>query len=140
MLAPDAGMNCVGYRVRMLSRVITGIYDEALAPLKLKGSQFNLLDVVSRKGSSAPSELYRLTRMDKSTASRNLERMRRRGWLSIEAPSEGRGQIVSITAKGSRILRAAYPLWKQAQKEAMRRLGPDGFRALQVVIRSVNGE
>jgi DNA-binding MarR family transcriptional regulator len=133
-------MNCVGYRVRMLSRVITGIYDDALAPLKLKGSQFNLLDVVSRRGSCAPSAIHRLTRMDKSTASRTLERMRRRGWLSIETGSAGRGQTVSITGKGTRTLRAAYPLWKKAQTEAMRRLGPDGFRALQIVMRSVKGE
>ena len=130
--------NCIGYRVRLLSRVITGIYDEALAPLKLKGSQFNLLDVVSRRGPLFTVELNRLTKMDKSTASRNLERMRRRGWLSLSTAPGTKGQAVSITASGLKILRAGYPLWRKAQGEATRRLGSDGTQALRLIMRAIN--
>jgi len=133
----DAGMNCVGYRIRLLSRIVTGIYDDALAPLKLKGSQFNLLDVLSRGGPLLTVEVCRLTKMDKSTASRNLDRMRRRGWLSMSPSRQGKGQTVSISPAGMQVLRAAYPLWRKAQDEAMGRLGTDGSRALRVIMRSV---
>ena len=134
----DAGPNCVGYRVRLLSRIISGIYDDALAPLKLKGSQFNLLDVLSRHGSLLAIELSRITKMDKSTASRNLDRMRQRGWLSVIPNDTARGQRVSITPAGIQVLRKAYPLWKKAQEEAIRRLGPDGSNALRVIMRAIS--
>ncbi len=34
---------CVAVRLRMLNRVITNIYDDALRPLDLKVSQMNIL-------------------------------------------------------------------------------------------------
>ena len=37
------GRECLAFRVRMLNRMITAIYDEALAGAGLKASQFNLL-------------------------------------------------------------------------------------------------
>ena len=134
----DAGPNCIGYRVRLLSRIISGIYDDALAPLKLKGSQFNLLDVLSRHDSLLAIELSRITKIDKSTASRNLNRMRQRGWLSVIPNNEARGQKVSITPAGMQVLRRAYPLWKKAQAEAMRRLGREGSNALRLIMRSIS--
>ena len=39
------GRECIGFRVRMLNRMITAIYDDALASVGLKASQFNLLVV-----------------------------------------------------------------------------------------------
>jgi DNA-binding transcriptional ArsR family regulator len=85
-------LNCVGYRVRRLSRVVSGIYDEALGPLKLKISQFSILAVLDRQGPLTAVDLCRLLMMDKSTASRNLQRLRRRGWISLVKDRDGSGQ------------------------------------------------
>jgi DNA-binding MarR family transcriptional regulator len=136
-LPRDASPNCVGFRVRQLSRVVSSIYDEKFAPLKLKVSQFNILSVLSRGGPCVASELCTRIMMDKSTASRNLQRMRRRGWISAIESKGGRGQQVSLTPKGIRVLRDAYPLWKKAQQEAIRRLGPEGVKALKTVLQNV---
>ena len=46
---PDIGPSCVAYRMRMLSRVISGIFDEVLAPLQLKGSQLNVLATLAQR-------------------------------------------------------------------------------------------
>jgi len=130
----EASFGCVGYRVRRLSRVVSAIYDEAFAPLNLKISQFGVLAMLGRRGPLTAADLCRLVVMDKSTASRNLQRMRRRGWLSAVQGSLGPGQRVSLTREGARVLQAAYPLWRKAQEEATRRLGTDGLRALDVVV------
>jgi DNA-binding MarR family transcriptional regulator len=132
-LPAEAGFGCVGYRVRRLSRVVSAIYDDAFGPLKLKISQFGILAMLSRRGPQTATDLCRLVVMDKSTASRNLQRMRRRGWLSAVQGRAGSGQRVSLTREGARVLQAAYPLWRQAQEEATRRLGADGLKALEVV-------
>jgi DNA-binding MarR family transcriptional regulator len=135
----DAGSNCVGGRVRMLSRVISSIYGEAFAPLDLKLSQFSVLAVLSHQGAVAATDLCRILMMDKSTASRNLQRMRRRGWISVVDRGDGRGQEISLTREGVQFLRTAYPLWRKAQQEATRRLGAKGLAALTTVVERVKG-
>ncbi len=137
-LPSDAGPNCVGYRVRMLSRVVSAIYDEALASLKLKISQFTILAVLSRHRALAAADLCRMVMMDKSTASRNLQRMRRRGWIAV-VQGNGRGQEVSLAPEGVRVLRTAYPLWRKAQEEATHRLGAEGLASLTTVLARVKG-
>jgi DNA-binding MarR family transcriptional regulator len=132
-LPSDAALTCVGCRARKLSRVVSAIYDEALGQLKLKISQFGILAILSRSGPSTAGDLCRVIMMDKSTGSRNLQRLRQRGWISIRA-DRGRGQVLSLTRAGARVLRSAYPLWREAQEEATRRLRADGLKALDTVL------
>ena len=72
----EIGPACLAYRTRLLSRVISGIYDDALAPLGLKGSQLNVLSALAHRGPSAQTELCDALMLDNSTLSRNIERMR----------------------------------------------------------------
>jgi DNA-binding MarR family transcriptional regulator len=118
--------------------MVSGIYDEALAPLKLKISQFTILVALDRRGPSTAVDLCRLLMMDKSTASRNLQRLRRRGWISLVEDRDGSGQKLSLTRDGTQVLREAYPLWRKAQGEATRRLRADGLNALDTVLARIN--
>ena len=131
----EIGPVCIAYRARMLSRVISAIYDEALAPLGLKGSQLNLLSALARQGPSRPADLCALLKMDKSTLSRNVERMRKRGWLSNSISNDNRTHMVSLTPKGGELFRNAFPLWRKAQMEAVRRMGDEGVAALGTLIK-----
>ena len=74
---------CLAVRVRLLSRTITGIYDEALRPLGLTVGQMNILVVVAKRGPVSPGEVARRLNMEKSTVSRNIDRMAKRGWLTV---------------------------------------------------------
>ena len=46
--------DCLAARVRLLSRTITGIYDEALRPLGVTVGQLNILVTVAKLGPVAP--------------------------------------------------------------------------------------
>ncbi len=135
----DIGSSCVAYRMRMLSRVISGIYDELLAPLQLKGSQLNVLATLARRGPAAPTDLCAVLKMDKSTLSRNLDRMAKRGWLAVQPGEDTRTHLVGLTAKGTKLLQDAYPLWRQAQEEAARRMGDEGLAALHTLTKKLGG-
>jgi len=113
---------------------VSAIYDDAFSPLNLRISQFGILTMLSRRGPSSAVDLCRLVMMDKSTASRNLQRMRRRGWILVIPDSAGPGQKVSLTPQGAQVLQQAYPFWRRAQEEATRRLGADGLKALEIVV------
>jgi DNA-binding MarR family transcriptional regulator len=134
----EIGPACFAYRARMLSRVISAIYDEALAPLGLKGSQLNVLAALSRNGLSTQNNLCTSLKMDKSTLSRNIERMRKRGWLRANRGKDNRTRVVSVTPKGAKLLRDAFPLWRTAQEIAGRRMGVEGVAAFDVLVKKLH--
>ncbi|HEY2104724.1 MAG TPA: MarR family winged helix-turn-helix transcriptional regulator [Candidatus Binataceae bacterium] len=126
---------CLAFRIRMLNRIVTGIYDEALSSAGLKVSQFSVLVAVSNEGKCRPSELAKTLQMDESTLSRNVERMCARGWLRLEPDQDRRSHLITITDKGMAMIQKAYPGWLKAQAEAGSQLGEDGIAALRSALR-----
>jgi len=121
---------CIAVRVRMLNRVITGIYDDALRPFGLKASQMNILVVVTKLGTARPARICEFLQLDSSTLSRNAERMIAAGWLETVAEEDGRSQPLRITKKGAALLQKVVPVWQKAQREAEAVLGEQGVSAL----------
>ena len=121
---------CIAGRIRLVNRVITSLYDNALRPLGVKASQFNILVVAGKLGLARPAEVCAILRLDTSTLSRNVERMRTQGWLEVVPSEDARTQPFRLTTQGKRLLEQAAPAWKQAQQEAEQLLGEDGMALL----------
>ena len=121
---------CIAGRMRLVNRVVTGLYDHALRPLGVKASQFNILVVTGKRGLTRPAEVCEILRLDASTLSRNVERMLAQGWLEVVPAEDARTQPFRLTAKGKRLLEQAAPAWKKAQQEAEELLGADGMALL----------
>jgi DNA-binding MarR family transcriptional regulator len=122
---------CVGFRVRKLNRMVTAIYDGALAAAGLKLSQFTVLVAVTNTEKARPSELTKLLEMDESTVSRNVERMCARGWLRLKPDEDRRSHMIEVTDKGRALIRKCLPAWQQAQEEIIKRLGTESVAALR---------
>ncbi len=117
--------------MRILSRVITKMYDDALRPLDLKTSQLNILVVIGRRGLARPAEICNRLKMDFSTVSRNVDRIRARGWVEVVDDAEdGRAHQFRLSAKGRRLLDKARPAWEEAQQKVRKLLGRTGVTAL----------
>jgi len=117
---------CVAVRLRMLNRVITNLYDEALRPLGLKISQMNILVAAAKMGTARPSEVCAYLHLDVSTLSRNVERMKARGWLEVVPDEDGRSQPFQLTSQGRKLLEKAVPAWSEAQQRVTTLFG-DAF-------------
>jgi DNA-binding MarR family transcriptional regulator len=122
--------DCVAVRLRLLNRVITNLYDDALRPLGLKVGQMHILVVTAKLGLAEPAKVCELFRLDTSTLSRNVERMRARGWLEVVPGEDARTQPFRLTVHGRRMLERAIPAWEQAQKKAEELLGEVGVALL----------
>lgn len=122
--------NCIAVRLRLLNRVITNIYDDALRPLALKVSQLNILVVTAKLGLAQPVKVCDILQLDASTLSRNVERMRAKGWLEAVPGEDARTQPFRLTAQGKRMLERAVPAWEKAQRQAEDLLGDDGMTLL----------
>ncbi len=117
---------CVAVRLRMLNRIVTNIYDDALRSLDLKVSQMNILVAAAKMGTARPIEVCEYLHLDVSTLSRNVERMKARGWLKVVPDQDGRSQPFRLTPQGRKLLETAVPAWSEAQQQVKKVLG-EGF-------------
>ena len=117
---------CIAVRLRMLNRIITNIYDNALRPLDLKISQMNILVAAAKMGTARPLDVCAYLHLDVSTLSRNVERMNARGWLEVVPDEDGRSQPFQLTPQGRKLLQKAAAAWNAAQQQVKELLG-DGF-------------
>ena len=124
---------CLAVRVRLLNRTITAIYDDALRPLGLTAGQLNILVVIARRRPISPGEVARRLNMEKSTVSRNIERMRKKGWLTVMAAESGRKQQLTLTRQGKTLLEKSVPAWDEAQTRARAVLGRRGAESIRSV-------
>jgi DNA-binding MarR family transcriptional regulator len=133
MIAEMAG-TCVLMRTRLVSRVVTGIYDQELRPFGLNSPQFALLVVIAKLGPSTRAEIGRYHHQDRSTLTRNLQVMLAEGWIAEASDgSSGRGRPIVLTKTGRNLLRAVVPAWRAAQTQAKITLGQSGVLAIREI-------
>ncbi|HZA83886.1 MAG TPA: MarR family transcriptional regulator [Actinomycetes bacterium] len=109
---------CLGYQTRKLARAVTRLYNDRLRPLGLNLTEMNLLAAIAAQGAVQPARLGRAMALEKSTLSRNSSRLVERGWVEVRDHPDGRGVLLTLTARGNKMLLRAVPAWKQAQQQA----------------------
>jgi DNA-binding MarR family transcriptional regulator len=122
---------CIAVRMRLINRVISAVYDDALRPFGLRISQANILAAVAYIEKARPAEISRILLIEKSTLSRDIELMKQKRWLVSDPPAGGRHQTVQLTAEGTKLLGKIEPSWEKAQAEAKLLIGDDGEAALR---------
>ena len=90
----------------------------------------NILVVTAKLGLAQPAKVCDILQLDASTLSRNVERMRAKGWLEVVPGEDARTQPFRLTASGRRLLERTVPAWEQAQQQAGQILGEDGVALL----------
>src|SRR5262249_52026694 len=121
---------CIAVRLRLLNRVVTNFYDDALRPLGLKVSQLNILVVAAKLGLARPAQVCEILQLDASTLSRNVRPLQRRGWLEVVSDDDARAQPFRLTPRGRRLIEKALPAWEEAQRRAGELLGDEGLTLL----------
>ena len=138
-IAKAIAADCIAIRVRFVSRVINGLYERALKPFDIKTSQMAMLVLLSVRGKSRPADVGRILQMEKSTVSRNVGRMRKKGWLEVTNPGDRLSQAIKVTPKGAKMLAALHAEWANAQKAARGLLGEEGVRSVGKLYETLRG-
>jgi DNA-binding MarR family transcriptional regulator len=128
--AARVARDCFAVRVRLLNRIVTRIYDEALRPVGMTANQMNILAVLENMTEAQPSDLCRVLHMEKSTVSRNIERMQQQGWVRERSGPDARAVLLATTARGRALLIRAMPLWEDAQDQVRKLLGDAGTASI----------
>jgi DNA-binding MarR family transcriptional regulator len=130
---------CLAGRTRLLGRVISNIYDDALRAAGLTSAQMTILVALEHTGGILPTKLCEALKLDKSTLSRNVDRMERNGWVAKEPGVDARSHTLKLTSEGRKKLQQAVPHWRKAQDEAEDLLGKGGRDTIQRVTKRIRG-
>jgi DNA-binding MarR family transcriptional regulator len=119
-------------RTRLLSKVVTEVFDEKLRPFGISSAQFSLLAAIGRVEPETRAEIARLQHLDKSTLTRNLKAILSEGWVEeVREGADGRSRPIGLSAAGRELLLNAQPAWLAAQAEAEALLGQDATVAVK---------
>jgi DNA-binding MarR family transcriptional regulator len=101
--------------MRKASRAVTQHYEACFKGSGLRATQFSVLAVLAQSEPQPISKLAGFLGMERTTLTRNLVPLERRGLVRITGDDDGRVRRVAITPAGESAARAALRLWKQAQ-------------------------
>ncbi len=114
---------CLCSSVRQLSRVLSQIYDDALRPCGLRATQFLILMTLQGLCEASLKDLEFRLDIEQSTLTRTMSRLETERLVSRVASEDQRERRLCLTAKGTKLLEEAKPLWAEIQGEMQVRLG-----------------
>ena len=126
----EIGRSCACYNLRRAARATTRLYDDFLRPSGLRSTQYSMLMVARVLGPVTLTKLAEMTVTERTTLTRNLTILEKKGLIVIEPGKDRRERQVSITERGLEVLMEAIPLWEAAQAHIEQGLGGDRMDSL----------
>jgi DNA-binding MarR family transcriptional regulator len=128
--------NCLA--VRQAARHVTQFYDQCLAPVGLRTTQFSILAKLKRLGPMTINALAAELVMDRTTLGRNVLPLERDGLIAIKQSVEDRrNKELHLTEAGGERLRGAVKLWTAAQTGFEAAFGAKHSAELRALLRAV---
>ena len=118
---------CVCASLRRGARAVTRLYDRALSGTGLRVPQLTLLYVLSKQPDETLVQgmIAELLAIDRTTLTRTLATMARRGLIRPRASDDKRERLWSITSAGKLRLAKALPRWENVQQRLRHRIGAE---------------
>lgn len=132
--SPQALASCTCGSLRRLTRRVTALYDQTLAPTGLRVTQYSLLSHLRAPQAPTLSALARAMDMDRTTLSRNLVPLVDAGWVELVAAGSGRTRLARLTPAGVRKCKEAHACWREAQDTLTQAIGPAEVAKLHATI------
>jgi DNA-binding MarR family transcriptional regulator len=131
----DKPLGCTCFKLRKLTRAMSRVYDQHMATVGLKTTQYSVLTNAAREPLPV-AELAERLGTERTTLTRNLKPLIEAQWITLEPGADGRQRIVTITDAGRAKVKEAYVAWRAAQTEFENLIGPGTVRALHAQLDS----
>src|SRR5271166_5354083 len=129
---------CTCLAVRQAARHITQFYDQFLAPIGLRTTQFSILAKLRRQGPMTINELADKLVMDRTTLGRNILPLERDGLIAVEQGSrDRRSKELRVTEAGEARFRAGVKGWVQAQRQFEKAFGAKRTTDMRAILHAV---
>ena len=114
--------NCLCASMRQSSRNISQIYNKHLKASgeKINANQVSILVTISQVDDGSINNISNLLKMERTTLTRNLNVLKKAGWVKSNAGSDGGFTYIDLTAKGIKVLRNVFTHWSKAQDHVIK--------------------
>ena len=135
-LSGPGDCNCLA--VRQAARHVTQFYDQFLAPIGLRTTQFSILAKLKRLGPMTINALAANLVMDRTTLGRNLLPLERDGLITVDkGRRDRRSKEVRLTGAGAARFQAGVNGWIQAQNRFAAAFGAERAVELRTLLHAV---
>jgi DNA-binding MarR family transcriptional regulator len=129
---------CNCFALRSAARHVTQLYDQLLAPVGLRVTQFSILARLKLMGPMTINALAEAMITDRTTLGRNIQPLERDGLIRIETTeSDRRAKELHLTKVGEKRLQAGFAAWSQAQARFEARFGVKRAADLRASLRDL---
>jgi DNA-binding MarR family transcriptional regulator len=130
--------DCNCFAVRSAARHVTQLYDQFLAPIGLRVTQFSILAKLRRVGPMTINALAEEMLTDRTTLGRNIQPLQRDGLIRIEpSAADRRAKELHLTKAGEKRVQEAFKAWSQAQAQFETSFGGKRAAELRALLRAV---
>lgn len=120
-------MYCIAGRLRMLSRVVTGLYNDAFAAETITFAQAGLLMHIFAQPGIRQTGLSKTLQIEKSAMSRDVQLLQKNGWLT-----DNIRQGLFLTEEGSAKAKRCHKIWKVLNLRVHEELGLEAVQGLAI--------
>ena len=113
---------CLAHSLRRADRVVSQIYNDYLAPVGLRATQFSVLRALSIMGKTTASQIQEVLILDQTTVSRVLKPLIRDNYIAVSAGVNKREKALSLSKDGEALYQRALVPWREAQAMLKKRL------------------
>lgn len=131
---PD--LQCACANLRRAARLVTQLYSLEMGS-HIDPAQFALLSTLSHLPGTCQAPLGRILGLDKTTLSRNLSVLQRKGWISLNRSEDLREKVWYLTPAGEKILTDAKPGWQRAQARLHAAMSPAQWQSMSKIVGQV---
>jgi DNA-binding MarR family transcriptional regulator len=121
---------CVSYNLRKASRIVSKVYAREMQSAPVRGPQFSLMMMIARRQSPTISELARDTGADRTTMTRNLDQLQKKGLIRVTQGKNMRTKAVELAPKGKVALERSISYWQKAQAKVLKTLGEERWNRM----------
>jgi DNA-binding MarR family transcriptional regulator len=130
---------CACLAVRQAARHITQFYDQFLAPLGLRATQFSVLARLRQLEPMTINALANELMMDRTTLGRNILPLQRAGLIAVvKGSADRRSKELRLTDAGLARLRQARKGWTEAQTRFEKAFGGERTVELRALLHAVS--
>lgn len=137
----DDFSQCLVLNTRMAARAVTRRADRKLRPFGVTAAQFNILGALRQHPDRSVTEIATSIAMDRTTLSRNLDVLERKGLVETIPAGLGahaNSRLCQLTEKGAQLFEQIVPEWRMGQAELRALLQDPGFAEVLAALRQLS--
>lgn len=129
--------NCLTFNLQRATRSLMRGFEAAAKDSGLTAPQFTTLSLMAGYGQVSVSRIADMMGTDRTTMTRNLGLLARKGWIAEVAAEDGRQHVWTLTDTGRERLASALPVWRAFQAALVDKIGDAQSRTLLETLKTL---